>query len=253
MPGVPEQLEKLITERHDGGLSPAELAELHRVLAMNADAAALSSEYERLNLLLSRFRVLPDSVDFRTLQDSVTRRVADEAAFQASIAADSVVDPAAEGAEPVMAGPRIDPLRRQFEQVDEWLQGSVRPMPEVDWNAFRSRVSGAVREEAAVMRRGRIIRWALRAGVPLAAAAALFLAFRQPAIEPNARPSVAPSARSIVSVALDSPRNDGTVTIAYDMSSSPAEDVREEGPGLVIASGASTSAVSDSMDVALLY
>ncbi|RIK67874.1 MAG: hypothetical protein DCC65_05220 [Planctomycetota bacterium] len=253
MSGVPEHLERLIVDRLDGVLPPDQLSELTRALASSEDAAALSRQYEKLARILTGFRALPETVDLNSFRQSVSRRVGDEPAYQASLAADSAIDPAAAG-ELIMSGPRMEPLRRQFEKVDEWLHDSLRPMPAVNWDAFRSRVSGAVREEARTLRRGRWTRWVVGAGIPLAAAAALFLILRQPGTESMLPVGHPPgSAQSFVRVALDAPQSEGKVSISFDMSSSASVEQIDDGPGLVIASGGQPIPNGDAVDAALLY
>ncbi len=253
MSGVPEHLERLIVEHLDGVLPPEQLSELNRVLASSEVAAALSRQHERLARILTGFRTLPETVDLNSFRQSVSRRVGEEPAYQASLAADTAIDPAAAG-ELIMSDPRVEPLRRQFEQVDELLQDSLRSMPAVDWDAFRARVSGAVREEARTMRRGRWTRWVVGAGIPVAAAAALFLALRQPGTESLLPVGDSPaSVQSFVRVALDAPRSEGKVSISFDMSSSASAEEIDEGPGLVIASGGQPIPNGDAVDLALLY
>lgn len=252
---VPEEIERLISERQDGALTAEQLAEVGKILATNPDAAALARQYENLGRVLPAIRKVPVGVNFSKLHTDLSRRVADEAEFLASTAADAGIDPSALAEGQLASGFRMEPVRRQFERVDELLQSGMRPVPEIDWPAFHARVSSMVGQEARQQRRGGIQRWLVRAGVPLAAAAAIILAVRQPQVDLPSLPGPVPTQPSVVSVALDAPRQSGQVTIAFDMSSPPSVPavVSTEAAGIVIASGTAQTMPADSTELALLF
>lgn len=252
---VPEEIERLISERQDGALTAEQLDEVRRFLSTNPDAAALARQYDNLDRILPTIRKVPVGVNFPQLHADLSRRILDEAEYLASTAADAGIDPSALAEGHVASGPRMDPLRRKYERVDGFLQSEMRPVPEIDWAAFHSRVSGLVREESRQQRRGGIGRWLVRAGVPLAAAAAIFLAVSQPHVESPSVPGSRPAQPSVVSVALDAPRQSGKVTIAFDTSAPPTmpEVVSTEAAGIVIASGTAQAMPADSTELALLF
>jgi hypothetical protein len=250
----PEQLERLIAERLDGTLTAEESARLDRALAADPAAAAMARQYERLRLVLSGWRTLRRDIDWEALAASIARRVAEDAEQSKDAA------------------------------VDDLVRGAVPPMPEVDWDRFKTRVSSAVRRDAAsragesseaqkadagvrVLRRRwrRTVTWVATVGAPLAAAAAIAIAVWWPGTasqlsSPHAMP-VAP----MVVVALDVPTATGRVAISYDQAqpggyvepSAPDADGGVDqaavGGGLAIAIESSAAEPSESADDALFY
>jgi hypothetical protein len=250
----PQQLERLIAERLDGILTADEQARLDCALAADPAAAAMARQYERLRLVLSGWRTLQRDIDWESLAASIARRVAEDVG------------------------------RKQDAAVDDLVRGSVPPMPEVDWDRFKTRVSSAVRREAAskagdsaqvekvdagvrVSRRRwrRTATWMATVGAPLAAAAAIAVVIWWPGASSQlSSPHAVPVAPMVV-VALDMPTATGRVAISFDQAppggyvepSAPAADGGVDQPagggGMAIAVDSSGSEFSDSVDEAIFY
>ncbi len=249
----PEQLEKLITERQDGHLTAAELAEVERAVAADIAAAKLARHYEKIARLLTGFRTLPAGVDLDDFRRTVSRQVSDEAGYSTAMEPASAPDLAATGGS-------------QFAETDELVGQSFRSLPPVDWSAFRERVSAAVKAEAAVHARGREtavagsarpvrrLRWLARAAVPLAAAAVLLIAIRQGGIDlpsTEQEPALMPT---VVSIALDRPRPTGQVLITFDRSAAPApNDTGNDRGGIIIATAGAVAPPTEAIEMALLF
>lgn len=156
MTPLDEQLERLLSERHDGDLTAEQFEELRRVLAQDPQAAKTARQYERLQSVLDAWRALDPGVDWQSLSQQTAQRVEEEARRLASAQADAKIDPTAAEAGPDHAteaapegdGEQVGRFRREFEAVDELVRGWAKPRPEVDWERFKARVSSAVRQEA---------------------------------------------------------------------------------------------------------
>ena len=191
-----EQLERQISERRSGELTAAQLAEIERAIAADPVVAAAARQYERLDRLLGCWRKLPDHVDWEAFARQTAARVSAEAAD---------------------------------EGVDGLLERWAGPMPEVNWGALKSRISGAVAEEAAGAHRQaataasrwrRAANWA-RVAVPLAAAAAIALLVWWPGSASVPRGPGA-AGRPIILVSLDAPGESGKVTVTFEGGEAPA-------------------------------
>ena len=249
-----EQLERLIAERLDGTLTAEESARLDRVLAADPAAAAMARRYERLRMVLSGWRTLRRDIDWEALAARIARRVAEDAEQNKDAA------------------------------VDDLVRTAVPPMPEVDWDQFRARVSSAVRRDAAsragdssrdreadagvrVLRRRwrRTATWIATVGAPLAAAAVIAIAVWWPGAGSQLASPRAMSVAPRVMVSLEDPTTTGRVAISFDQTppggyvepSAPAEDADVDRPavsgGLVIAVESPVTEFSESADDALFY
>ncbi|HVP10589.1 MAG TPA: hypothetical protein VMV94_05290 [Phycisphaerae bacterium] len=250
----PEQLERLIAERHDGTLAADERAWLDRALTADPATAALARQYERLHNLLAGWRTLHHDVDWQALADRIARRVAQ------------------------------DVERKKDAAVDDLVRESLPTMPEVDWDQFKARVSAAIRHAAATpvgdaspdrkevvgirtarRRWRRAATWVASVGAPLAAAAAIAIAVWWPgAAREIASPRVMPVSPMVV-VALDVPQTGGLVAISFDQAppagyadqspppAEPGTDQPAAGGGLVIAVDSSAAQQADTGDDAMLY
>jgi len=130
-----------------GGGSRAGLPDdLNRLIASDPDAAQLDREYQRLANILSSWRQLPEGVDFRSFRSTVANAVAADVEFRVVQAHDA-------GEKSNVAGITADAasrLSREYKKTDDVIRAvSAQPMPTVDWNALKSRISDAVRTEAA--------------------------------------------------------------------------------------------------------
>ena len=208
-----EHLEQLFIEADGAPLTPVELR-----------------QFRRLAELLAGWRVLDDSA-IAKLSGNISAKIREEAAAQASAKVDETVDPTLTTATSAVDAATV----RDFRALDDLLQATATPMPAVDWKAFSSRVSGAVRREAKVVQRHRrfvqrrYFTWALKGAVPLAAAAVLAFAFwpNRQAVTPMAKgPEAKP--KPIVLVTLDQPKaHSGKVSVTFDEAKPKASD---EGP-----------------------
>jgi hypothetical protein len=237
-----EQLERLLSERIDGTLTPEEFDRLERALNQEPQAAALARQYERLQVLLLRWRSSDRSIDWNALAARIGGRVSQ----------------AVEG--------------QQLQSVDQALRQWRGRLPEVDWSALQGRVSLAVRREAAKAAVGRrpsghgwrkAARWLATVGGPLAAAAVIAIVVWRPGAPEQIKPQPLAAAASIV-VALEMPRAGGQVAISFDERAVSGEAAREsatEGEtgdqrasgGAAIALGSSSADPGESIDESLFY
>ncbi len=191
----PNNVERLLSERGDGILTPAELSRLQEIIREDAQMAATARQYDRLNVLLKGWRALPSAVNWAELSQRTRRMVASEGAAETAGLA----------------------------SVDRMLRDWAGPMPEVNWEALRRRISAAVGQEAALLesrqlhqagragRFGRLVAGVARVAVPLAAAAAVALMAWWPRTELGPQPSA--SGGSLVAVAWEVPRETGEVRV----------------------------------------
>lgn len=134
----------LLSRSIDGDLTPAEQEQLEAALAASAELRAEAEQLRTVCRLIQAWGARAPGVDAEDLGDEVTAHLAESA----------------EDAE--LAG------------VDQLLQRWSRPAPEVDWERFQGAVMARIAPEPrAAPLRGRLI----RLGTPLAAAAAIALAF----------------------------------------------------------------------------
>lgn len=266
MPSIPETLEQLITERQDGHLSAAQLAEVERAIATNAEAAHLAQRYARLSKLLIGFRALPPGVDLAGLERAVSQRVSDAAADLSSLDVASEVGSSSVPEVLRLAGTHSDSQDASADRVDDLLRAEFRPLPAVDWDAFGHRISSAVHAEASrrtravrssepsAARHARRLRWLVRGVVPLAAAAMLLIALRPSNVEmPDGMTSVA-DRPSLVSVSIDRPSSSGRVVVTFDRSSPPVtEEAVVERGGIIIATTGAAPHNSEAVELALLF
>jgi hypothetical protein len=249
----PEQLERLIAERLDGTLTAEEQARLDRALAGDPAAAVTARRYECLHKLLSGWRTLHRDIDWEAFAAKIARRVAEDVEQEKDAAVDHLVRESA-------------------------------PMPEVDWDRFKARVSSAVRREAASiagatapdpaaavqiratpLRWRRTAKWLATVGAPLAAAAAIVIAVWWPGAGHSIAPPHVLPAAPMVFVSLDVPQAAGRIAIQFEETPpggageeyAPASDGVADQPvavgGMVIAVDSSAAEPLESADEALFY
>lgn len=204
-----EQLELLLSTSADHAMTSAQRTELAQALRDEPGAVETARQYARLNKLLTAWRTVPPEVDWEQL----SRRTSDQ--IVSEIAPDG---------------------------VDSLLRRAARPLPELNWEAMKNRISAAVHQEAAragqsdtvrplVGRWG--LRWAWRAGLPLAAAAAVALLVWTPRSVETQLPKEGDrgSGRSVVQVALLSPEHTGSVSVTFE-GTPPGGKQPEAGNGI---------------------
>ena len=264
MTNKPTDLEQRISERRDPvspsssepsagaeGRSRADIPdELNPLIANDPAMAKLDCEYQRLANVLSNWRQLPEGVDFRSFRFTVANAVAADVEFRVVQAHDA-------GKKPDVAGVTADAasrLSREYKNTDDAIRAATaRPMPAVDWNALKSRISAAVRIEATesdphhertillpATRAAGAARSTRRAAdtskhflwkklaLPLSAAAAIAIVAttwfnRGTPVTPTPSPI---SVNRIV-VQLAAPQHAGMVNIAFDESPMPAALAQE--------------------------
>lgn len=173
-----KHLERLLTDAQNAPLSADELR-----------------QYRRLARLLADWRSLPDRVDWSAYSRRVSAMVREDAETP-----------------------------REFRAVDDLLQSAAKPLPPVDWQALSARISAAVRSEAQAMarpsarkpRRSGALAWAVKVGVPLAAAAVIALALwgTRPATRVVTGPNKEQGASVVASV--EEPKDAGKVSVTFD-------------------------------------
>ncbi len=254
-----DQLEELLSRNGDGDLTVDEQAQLHRLMADDPAAAADGRAYERLNGALKGFRRLPEGLDFRAFAGEVKARVAEQAAIDASAELDRAIDPDAEGGDPSASreasGPRFNKAVQALEAVDDLVLEAVGPVPDVDWDAFKTRVSTAVRKEAAAQTPSRTAhRWPRAVGwfAPMAAAAAVAMLVWWPS--GPATPDTDGGSSLTVAFAVDMPDQGGRVEVSFDESGgAPAVQPAAAPGGSAIAIAPPQAAIADRVDDAYFY
>lgn len=258
MTNKPSNIEQRISERHDATGADPELA---RLIAGDAEAARLDETYARLARALTGWRTLPEGVDFRSFRSTVANAVAADVEYRAIQAHDA-------GESSDVAGLSADAaslLTRVYKKTDDAIRAAAsRPMPEVDWSALKSRISAAVRTEAAESdphhertillptgAAGGTSRQTRRAAdaskqfiwkrfaLPLSAAAAIaIVATAMFNRNPSVTPTPSPVNTNRIVVQLAAPQQAGMVNIAFDESPMPAALTIEPSPrGAAIAVG----------------
>lgn len=183
-----EQLEALLSRCLDDDLTAEEQARIRRAIAEDSEAATTAKRYERLNQILRSYRPLPGGLDWRVFFQNVSDRIDEARSAEESAKLDNALD----------------------DSLENW----TKPLPDIDWDAFKARVSAAVHQEAAAThataaRRPAMVRWF----APLAAAAAIALTVWW---YPWTETEVDDPSRSIVVVALDMPTDDRQISISFD-------------------------------------
>lgn len=249
-----EQLDALLSRWGDGDLTPDELSRVEQHVAASAEAGKARLEYDRLAELLRNWRTPPAALDWQTFQRSVTDAIAEDLAERGSSVVDRSLDAAALGEDSDSSNPYVREVARQMSRTDALVQRHQPAMPEVDWTAFRSRVSAAVEQEARQSgmhvagrsRVGGVLRWF----VPLAAAAVIAIAVFRTGPLPGTK-EVQPAQAPMILVALDLPVAAGRIQFSFDEAPAPEDDSYEL-PGTAIAKS-SAPARAEFDDAELMY
>lgn len=260
MTNKPSNIEQRISERHDATGADPELA---RLITGDAEAARLDETYARLARALTGWRTLPEGVDFRSFRATVANAVAADVEYRALQAHDAGESSDAAG----LSADAASRLSREYKKTDDAIRAAAAgPMPAVDWNALKSRISAAVRTEAAesdphhertiLLPAAKAAGAARRAGraadaskhflwkklaLPLSAAAAIAITatawFNRGA---PVKPVPAPISMNRIMVQLDAPQQAGMVNIAFDESPMPAalaEELPTRGAAIAVGPG----------------
>jgi hypothetical protein len=258
-----EQLERLLSEQPDGDLEPGRLAELRRTLAEDPTAADTARRYTLLNDLLASWRALPGNIDWkahaRKLAGQTSRNEADRAPERGH-------QPEADNGlkvVPAGAGSRPGSQDREPEAVDRLIQNWAGPVPQVDWEGLRSRISAAVGQEAAAQvvgsagSRRRWRPWFARIGMvggPLAAAAVIAFAVWGPQTVGPVVPGSVGTAEPLIVVSFLMPEFAGHVSVAFEEGPAGQIEAPDSPPGgVAIAIGPPRNGVRETIDEALFY
>jgi hypothetical protein len=276
-----EQLERLLSEQADGDLDAAQQECIRRALAEDAAAAVTAHRYARLHELLATWRTLPEGIDWDVAAREVSLRVsqAGEDAELRPTSRSGMEMAAGEGSQSTDGEERtlddrtlndrapddrtLNDRAPDDRAVDDLVTRAAEPLPEVDWDAFKARVSAAVRQEAATSavpaqgaqyrwRRGAA--WALRVGSPLAAAAVIAFAVWGPWADQPLVQGPRVGGRPLVVVSLERPDSAGRVSVTLDVV--PVAFVDESVPprgGVAIAIGPAGMEELDLLDQAIFY
>jgi hypothetical protein len=225
MTRMDEQLEFLLSRIADADLSADERAEIRRAVEGDPACARVASEYEHLGRLLRVFRPLPRNLNWSALGTAIAGRVADSAEADASALVDRSIDRSAIGpvTDPAAALPAgTESLAGEYAAVQSLLRDWAKPLPPVDWNAFKSGVSRQIRREVSTpepqtqrRRASLFVNWL----APLAAAAAIALAVWWPR-EPG-KTKLAHSGIRVednIVVVVDTPTFAGSIQLSFDES-----------------------------------
>lgn len=228
-----EKHEQLLSERADGELTPEQRADLERALAFDADLARQARAYQGLHALLDAWRALPVNINWQTLSARISREIGHESASVAS-----------------------DP-------IDDLVSHTHGPIPDVNWSQLKSRISTAVRADAA-MRQGagaRLMRrsWSRTAkrivavGAPLAAAAVIALALWLPRTSSPVIPAVPTPTKAMIVVSYETPEPAGQVKVAFDEKPYTGPDAEAGSNGAAIANGPSQASPRERVEETVLY
>lgn len=256
-----EQLERLLSEQADGDLDAAQRESIRRAVAEDRVAGATARQYARLHELLAGWRTLPVGIDWQAAAREVSLRVlqAGEGAVPTPARRLGIDTEASEGSDPIDSDERTSEDRA----VDDFVTRAAGPLPDVDWGAFKARVSAAVHREAATSavsgqgtqhrwRRGAA--WALRVGAPLAAAAVIAFAVWGPWADQPFVQGPSAGGRPLVVVSLERPGSAGRVSVTLDVA--PVALADEPAPprgGVAIAIGPAGTGDAYLPDQAIFY
>ncbi len=258
-----EQLERLLSEHLDDNLAPIQLADLQQALAEDPAAAASARGYARLSDLLASWRSLPGDIDWKAHARRLAGQTSSSDVAPALAPADRpAFDTAVQAA---LTGKRSQPGSRdqEHEAVDRLIQDSVGPVPQVDWDGLKSRISAAVGQEAAaqtVRPASPRKRWrsaGARIGMvggPLAAAAVIAFAVWGPQTAGPIAPGRINPTEPMVVVSLQMPEFAGQVSVAFEEGPAGQIDGSDSLPGgTAIAIGPPRHGELQTIDEALFY
>lgn len=203
----PSDILELISRGDAEPMTSAERDVIAQAIAADPGLARERAAYARLDALLARFAELPADVDWEALSGDITAEIRAEAAASE------------DGVAPIV------------EQLS-------RPLPPVDWDAFRTRVSTAVREEAAQIDSQRTIKWpALFSwAAPLAAAALIAIVvwgpIGGPHVQDGGTKAIVSEPVAMVEVEVAAPTTLGAGTVAISFDETPPEAAPIESSGL---------------------
>ncbi|GMU35494.1 MAG: hypothetical protein HS101_01725 [Planctomycetia bacterium] len=227
---IPEYLDELLSQAADGSLTPEQRAELDRACASDARLAVERRRYQSLARLLSNWRKVPIETDHSQVLEGVRGQ-----------------------------------MSRQPRDADAELESSLatyRQLPDVDWDSFHARVTGALRQDRAAAATPRQSirqrsRWRLFAGVgtPLAAAAAVLLVvfLQRPDAPHSGNGSL--TAPSMVVIELAVPRQTGRIEFSFATAGGDESLAQQPDdiPGSAIAIGPGTIGGQELPESALLF
>jgi anti-sigma factor RsiW len=228
---IPEHLDQLLSQAADGSLTPEQRAELDRACASDARLAAELRRYQSLARLLCDWRKVPIETDHSQVLEGVRGLIT-----------------------------------RQSRDADAELESTLaayRQLPDIDWDSFHARVTGAIRKvsDAGTSHQMQTTRqrsrWRLFAGggTPLAAAAAVLLVvFLQRPDAPNSG-NGSLTAPSMVAIELAIPRQTGRIEFNFATAGGDESFAQQPDdiPGSAIAVGPGTLGGQELTESALLF
>ncbi len=244
MTRLDEQLEFLLSRIADGDLTAEERDRLRAAVERDPLCARVAGEYERLGRMVHAFRPLPLNLNWAALASTIAGRVADSAEADASALVDRSIDRGAIApASDISAASPAGPEAGEYAAVQALLRDWARPLPPVDWQAFKAGISREVRREfvapAAPSRTSRtalFVNWL----APLAAAAVIALAIAWPRERAGDQTAdVGRRADRNIVVVVDSPAYSGSIQLSYDQSFAEEEPQNDEPSVKAIAHGPS--------------
>lgn len=228
---IPEHLDQLLSQAADGSLTSEQRAELGRACATDARLAAELRRYQSLARLLRDWRKVPSETDHSQVLEGVRGLIS-----------------------------------LQSRDADAELASTLatyRQLPDVDWDSFHARVTGAIRRDRAAGASNQTqtarqrSRWRLFAGVgtPLAAAAAVLLVvFLQRPDAPNSG-NGSLTTPSMVAIELAIPRQSGRIEFNFATAGGDESLAQQPDniPGSAIAVGPGTLGGQELPESALLF
>jgi len=159
----------------DGQLSPEQAEHLDRLLAADPQAKAEFDRMRRLDELLGQWSRKTAPVDTERLEDSLTRRVHEDAEFAISRMFDGDPDAQEELAAFGRRNPHIGLLEHKYRRLELLLRGWASLEVPVDPVRLHARLCETIHAEANRRRRGRMVNRVIRLYTPLAMAASVVL------------------------------------------------------------------------------
>lgn len=230
-----DKFERLLSERPDRAASAEDLATVDRALADNPQAAETARQYDKLQALLKDWRSLPPGIDW----DAVGQRLGEHA---------------------VSKGAECDTATASKDKtLDALVHGQAAPLPDVDWDRLKSRISFAVHEEAARnrqtsigTRRGWLNRLG-KMGAPVAAAAAIAFAVWWPG-DVKTPPVAGLTQGPAIVVAVETPAKQGNVLVRFVETPLEQGIDTSDGPGgYAYAHGPARGEFAESIETGMFY
>lgn len=217
-----DRIEFLIARRRDDDLSPADSAELDRLLREQPELRDLANEYDRLDDALRKLSAEKPGVNWNVYHDEVRDRLnepvidAEDVEFLLSRGNDDDLTPEEELQlkQALRQDASLRETADEYDQLNDAISGLAADQPNLDWRAYEARLSNRLAaERARPATTHRLFRFVMPAA--MAACIALVSSLYWTTSTPEAE----------ITVAWDSPTvtpQQTTVQVAYRGQTRPA-------------------------------